>query len=369
MAKPFRCRSSFEAPDLTVDIGIVGGGINGLCCAWHLAEKGHRVRLYEKDSIMNATSRASTKLLHGGLRYLETGDLRLVRESLGEREFWLRHVPDHARPLRIVIPVYCGARRSAWKIGVGLWLYELLARGSSLQKPRKLSATEVCAHDSQLDRNGLLCGYEFFDGQMDDHALGMWVADQARELGAEILEHCEVRAVTAEGRVTTAHNVSQHDRVINATGPWVDELSARSALSMPYRLDLIRGSHLVLDQDCAQAYLLEKPGERRIFFVLPWKGRTLVGTTEVRQKIADLVTCTKQEEDYLLTAYGRYFPGSQPQVIERFAGLRPLIDSAGDPSKVTREYAIHRTDRLITVFGGKWTTARALARKVERVLH
>ncbi len=352
-----------------MDIGIVGGGINGLCCAWHLAEKGHRVRLYEKDSIMNATSRASTKLLHGGLRYLENGDFRLVRESLKEREFWLELVPDLAWPLRIVIPVYRESRRPAWKIGIGLWFYDLLAHGSSLQKPRKLSVTEVCARDPNLVRDGLLCGYEFFDGQMDDHALGLWVAEQAMALGVEILEHCEVRAVTPEGRVATANNVSQHDRVINVTGPWANELSDRSRVATPYRLDLVRGSHLVLNQVCEQAYLLEVPGERRVIFVLPWKGQTLLGTTEVRQGIAEPIACTQREEDYLLSAYGQYFPAIQPQVVERFSGLRPLIDCADDPSRATREYAIHRTGNLVTVLGGKWTTARALARKVEQVLH
>lgn len=152
--------------------------------------------------------------------------------------------------------------------------------------------------------------------------------------------------------------------MINVAGPWAQQLAQKSGVQLPYELDLVRGSHIVLQDPCAQAWLLEVPNERRIFFVLPWKGQTLVGTTEVRQGIEEPVVCLDQEQDYLLSAYQHYFPQVSAKLAFRFSGVRPLIQSAKDPSKATREYALHRQGKLLTVLGGKWTTSMALARKV-----
>jgi len=143
----------------------------------------------------------------------------------------------------------------------------------------------------------------------------------------------------------------------------------QSGIQTPYQLDLVSGSHLVIRQPCQQAYLLEAPNDRRIFFVLPWQGHTLVGTTEARQSLDEPIACSGQEQDYLLRAFSHYFPHNTPTVIDNFAGLRPLLRSAQEPNKATREYAIHRTDKLISVFGGKWTTALALANKIAHAIH
>lgn len=156
-----------------MNIGIVGGGINGLCCAWQLAEQGHRVDLYERDTIMNATSRASSKMLHGGLRYLENGEFRLVREALRERDDWIRRTPQLAKPLRLVMPIYHESRRPTWMIALGLFLYDSLAGESLLPKAKRLSSRELARRDPELITEGLQCGFEFSDGQMDDHALGL----------------------------------------------------------------------------------------------------------------------------------------------------------------------------------------------------
>lgn len=157
--------------------------------------------------------------------------------------------------------------------------------------------------------------------------------------------------------------------VVNAAGPWALRLLQESGIDSPYELDLVRGSHLLLEQPCKQAYLLEAPNDRRIFFVLPWQGNTLVGTTEVRQAFNEPITCSTEEQSYLMNAWAHYFRGTQPKVIDTFAGLRPLLRTAQDPTKATREYAIHRTNKLVTVFGGKWTTALALANKVTTAIN
>jgi len=353
-----------------VDIGIVGGGINGLCCAWQLSKQGHQVRLYERDTLMRATSCASSKLLHGGLRYLENREFRLVREALRERDSWIRRAPHLAKPLRLVMPIYQQSRRPGWMISLGLFLYDHLAGKNLLPKTKRLSAQALISRDPLLKSEGLQSCYEFSDGQMDDYALGLWVAEQARQTGVTISEHTEVRVLTKDGQLTTADGTThQHDRLVNVAGPWANRLLQESGIDSPYELDLVRGSHLVLEQPCKQAYLLEAPNDHRIFFVLPWHGKTLVGTTEVRQALNEPIVCSTEEQSYLLNAWTHYFPYAQPKVIDAFAGLRPLLLTSKDPTTATREYAIHRTEKLLSVFGGKWTTALALADKVKTAIH
>lgn len=347
-------------------IGVVGGGINGLCCAWELARQGHAVRLFERDRLMAATSRASSKLLHGGLRYLEHGEFRLVREALHERNAWLRRAPELTRPLRLMVPQYADGRRGRLTIGLGLWLYDQFAGDRLLPRRRHLGAPELRRRVPGLQPVGLQGGYEFSDAQMDDYRLGLWVAEQARQAGVRIGEGEEVTRCDEDGGVWTATGGHRFDRVLNVAGPWAEALLRRSGLTAPYRLDLVRGSHLILERGCEQALLLEVPGEKRIFFVLPWQGHTLVGTTEVRQGLDEPITPSPDEERYLLRAYGHYFPGEAPTVVERYAGVRPLLAGADPPSEASREYAIHRSGKLVTVFGGKWTTAMALARRAAR---
>jgi glycerol-3-phosphate dehydrogenase len=362
--------STFDYGVVTpMKIGIVGGGINGLCCAWQLAKQGHQIQLYERNTLMNATSRASSKLLHGGLRYLENREFRLVREALRERDAWIKRAPHLATPLRLVIPIYHCSRRPSWVVALGLFLYDHLAFKSLLPKSKRLSLQELIRFDPNLKTENLQAGYEFSDGQMDDYALGLWVADQARQAGVVIVENTEVTHLNADGHVTiSSGSIDVHDRLINVAGPWAQKILQQSGIEIPYALDLVRGSHLILDQPCNQAYLLESPDDRRVFFVLPWKNNTLVGTTEVRQTLDEPVACSPEEQTYLLNAWAYYFPENRPKVIGTFAGVRPLLRSAKNPSKATREYAIHRTGKLVTVLGGKWTTSLALADKVAAAL-
>ncbi len=348
-------------------IGIVGGGINGLSCAWKLSQMGHSVDLYERDKLMKKTSQSSSKLLHGGLRYLEHGEFRLVREALRERDAWLQRVPSLTKTLRLVMPVYSGSGRNRWIIGAGLLLYDHIAGRSVLPKSRWLPAEVLLEHDPGLAPNGLKGGFEFFDGQMDDYRLGLWVAEQARAAGGKLYEDAEVVSISNDGRINLQNGKCiDYDRVVNVCGPWAAQLLESSGLPSPYRLDIVRGSHLVIDRVCTQACLLEVPNETRIIFMLPWKGKTLLGTTEIRQALNEPVRCSAREQQYLLDIYNHYRIShiSSEAITEQFAGVRPLLSSVGDPGKATREYAIHRDNNLINVFGGKWTTTLALAQEV-----
>lgn len=352
-------------------IAIVGGGINGLCCAWTLARKNHQVDLFERGELMSETSQASSKLLHGGLRYLETGQFRLVREALRERDAWFARAPHLASPLALLIPIYTRNRRKRWQFGLGLRLYRLLAGASKYRDYQWLDRETMLRQDPELNPEGLLGGYRFTDGHMDDYALGLWVAERARNAGAVLHEHTSVREVDPAGGLTLEQGQSMYfDRVVNVAGPWAERLATCSGQKLPYRLDPVRGSHLVVDRPCRQAYLVENPADGRIVFILPWKEHTLIGTTEVRQSLNDPIVCSTEEASYLLAAYNAVkAPILTPKaILQHFAGVRPLLQSAKNPNRSTREYTLHRNDRLVTVLGGKWTTAVALANHVERTL-
>jgi glycerol-3-phosphate dehydrogenase len=353
-----------------VRLAVVGGGVNGLCIAWQCARAGHAVTLYERGRLLGETSSGSTKLLHGGLRYLEHGQWRLVREALLERGWWLEHVPEHARALELWLPVYRGVSRPRWMLGLGLSLYDLLAGRRRLGRHGWLAAAECLAAHPALKGEGLLGAFRFHDGQMDEAGLGAWVAGQARAAGAALHEHCPVEALAVDGTLRSAGERAAYDVVVNAAGPWAEDLLKRSGLRPGYRLDLVRGSHIVFDEPAAAGYFFQVPGEARVFFVLPYQGRTLVGTTEVRQRLDEPIACSEAEAAYLVDAYNAYFrePKRVEDVAETFAAVRPLVWSAADPGRASREHALERQGRLLTVYGGKWTTARALGATVARTV-
>ena len=334
--------------------------------AWELAKAGHSVELIEKSSVMSATSSASTKLLHGGMRYLEHGKFSLVRESLRERAWWLEAAPDVTQVIPILFPIFQRSPRSRWTIKLGMVLYDRLAGKFGVGKHRWVSCAELTEVMPNLKSAGLKGAYLFYDGQMDDYALGLWATEQAKSEGVTVLEHTQVDCITVDGSVEIQGNQRQYDRVVNVAGPWAVELLKQSGLPYEYDLDLVRGSHLLLDRNIKHGMMLTAQTDGRLFFVLPYKGKTLLGTTEVRQDLSEPVVCSESETDYLITVYNDSFDDSidQSDVLSSFAGLRPLLKSHKNPNRATREYRIEQHEKVISVFGGKWTTARALAKKI-----
>lgn len=332
-------------------VAVVGAGIVGACTAWALVRKGADVTLYERKQPMAETSRASSKLLHGGLRYLETGHVRLVGKSLQARATWLEQAPHLCEQLQLLLPVYRGVGRPRWTIGAGIRLYDMLARGSGFPKGQWMSASEVLAHQPGLAAANLQGAYAFYDAKMDDEALGQWVVEQFRAHGGQLDCGHEVQHLD---------ELAGFDRIVNATGPWALALRQTQPGAPAYALDWVRGSHIVLDRPCLAAMLLQVPNDKRIFFVLPRKGQTLVGTTEVRQETPDNPGPSEAEIDYLLAAHNHYLgpPAQRSDVTEAFAGVRPLIRSADNPTEATREWAFERVGKVLHIYGGKWTTAQ-----------
>lgn len=354
-----------------MNIAVVGGGINGLFSAWELAKQGHKVTLYERNSALLAeTSSASSKLLHGGLRYLENGEFRLVKEALRERKWWIDTVPQYTQELPLLLPIYKNASRPRWQIGLGLWLYDFLAGKYNLKKRSWIGRDELLQLKTGLESEGLCGAYMFYDGQMDEGELGAWVVEQARQSGVQIKTGSKVCKISVDGSIEINGELSQYDRVINTAGPWAENLLVSSNIKSSVKIDHIRGSHIFFDFTIPKGFFLQVPYEKRIFFVLPYQGRTLVGTTEIRQGLTEKVTCTDEEVEYLLNAYNHYFSDKKTHldVVGKFAGLRPLIKSSDNPRQATREYLVQKTGAIVNVYGGKWTTARALSKAVAKVV-
>ncbi len=352
-------------------IAVVGGGINGAGIAWELARRDYQVTLFEKGVCGAQTSSATTKMIHGGLRYLEHFHVGLVRESLRERAWLLRNLPELVKPLEILLPVYEDSPRNRITIRIGLSLYDALAGRDGVPNHRSLSVPELLAR-VPLTSEGLLGGFSYMDAQVDDFALVRTVIASAVREGAVVREETRVEEVSREGDEwivqTNRGDASRFDLLINAAGPWMNELLRENGIAARYVLSLVRGSHIVLNRRISgEGLLLQSATDRRVFFVLPWKETTLIGTTEVVQKEPlDHVRATDEEIDYLITRYNRYFrpPISRVDVASTFAGVRPLVGRATNPSAIDRDFRVIRRDNVINVFGGKMTTFMALARKV-----
>lgn len=348
-----------------MQIAVVGGGINGVMSAWELARRGHAVQLLERHSLMSATSSASTKLLHGGLRYLEQGDIRLVYEALHERAWWLRNAPHLTAVVEIFFPIYEHSPRGRLMLEIGLTLYDRLAGKATLGVHRWWRVADLPSATRGLSRQALRGAFSYFDAQMDDSALGLWAADQARRAGVTMADHTEVSCISADGEVVSGRGSHRFDVVVNAAGPWAKQILERSGIASTTRLDLVRGSHLVVRRPLDAGFALQLPHDSRLVFALPYHGRTLIGTTEVRQSLLDPIECSAEERQYLLSSYNRFFaePIADNDVETDFAGVRPLVEGGLSPHEQRRGARIETHGRVVTIFGGKWTTARTLGRR------
>ncbi|WP_332775633.1 glycerol-3-phosphate dehydrogenase/oxidase [Polaromonas sp.] len=372
------------------DLLVIGGGATGLGVALDAAARGYTVALLEADDFGKGTSSRSTKLVHGGVRYLAQGKLSLVREALHERATLLANAAHLAQPLPFVMPGY---RRweTPW-YGAGLKLYDALAGARSLGRTEMMSSARVQACLPGVRHDRLYGGVRYWDAQFDDARLAIALARTAVQRGAALLNHCAVTALVhgnneEGGRVVGARAVDSEtgedllvtaDCVVNATGVWVDAIRGMDApidrSKVQPMVSPSQGVHLVVDRSFLggdHALLVPKTADGRVLFAVPWLGMTVLGTTDTpRDDLAAEPEPLREEVAFILREAGRYLTRApQPSDVRSvWVGLRPLVkpdSDAGATKSISREHAV-RISRsgLVTVTGGKWTTYRSMAEDV-----
>ena len=369
-----------------VDLVVIGGGINGAGIARDAAMRGLSVALFEKGDFCSGTSAWSSRLIHGGLRYLEYFELPLVYESLNERRILQRIAGHLVRPIRISIPIYAGARRGRGLIRLGLTAYDLLSFRKVLPNHDMLSRDETLTEEPGLKPEGLRGMGRYFDAQVSfAERLVLENVLDAEGRGATVANYSPVTGILDEGGqvcgVTYRDGPGGSERhvetraVVNAAGPWVDAVLATAAEPAPDLIGGTKGSHVIVSRfdGCpTDAIYVEAASDGRPFFIIPWNGLVLIGTTDIRYDGSlDSVRATAAEVDYLLEECNRVFPraGLAPNDVHyAYAGVRPLPKrESGPESAITRRHIIHKhgdnARGMYSIIGGKLTTYRNLARQ------
>ena len=369
------------------DLIVIGGGINGAGIARDAAMRGMRVCLFEQADLCNSTSRWSSRLIHGGLRYLEHAEFSLVYESLHERERLLRNAPHLVRPLELLIPIFKGGRRGRFVVGCGMWLYDLLSLGKSLPRHRMLSAEEALDTLPLLNSSNLVGAATYFDAQVTfAERLVVENALAARDAGATIHTYSRVdQVLTHDGvvrgvRFTDLRNDCQRDvsakTVVNATGPWVDFLLGKLPKRVRKFMGGTKGTHIVVDAFPGHpktGCYIEAKSDGRPFFVIPWNGMLLIGTTDIRHEGSPAAAGAGEDEiRYLLDETNRVFPSAdlaEKDIHFHYTGVRPLPrKSKGSTGAITRRHLLRHHRRaakgLYSAIGGKLTTYRNFAEQI-----
>jgi glycerol-3-phosphate dehydrogenase len=364
------------------DLIVIGAGINGAGIARDAAMRGLQVLLIDKGDMASGTTSASTRLIHGGLRYLEHGELGLVRESLREREILFRVAPHLVKPLALLIPIYKNRRRSRLKIRAGLIAYDLLSIGKSVPNHEVFSKEETFQIVPGIKRDNLLGSAVYYDGHVEfPERLVLENVISAQESGASVLTYAKVdRIRIADRRVEGIEITNQlsgkssfmrSSVVVNAAGPWVDQLLSKTNPAKRL-IGGTKGSHIVVHSFPGapdRALYVEAESDGRPFFVIPWNSNFLIGTTDIRYDgDLDRVKIDENEVDYLLNETNRLFSQAgleRSSILFTYSGVRPLAYvAAGDESSITRRHFVHEHENcegLISVIGGKLTTYRSLA--------
>ena len=357
-------------------IAIIGGGINGIMTAWSLCDRGYCVDVYERGDLMRETSAASSRMLHGGLRYLAKLRVLMVREALLERKWWRDQNTGMVREFIAHIPVRKGNLQELFVFGAGVMLYSILSLGSGFGHSRWVPLQTLRGHFPQLDTTKLLGAWGYTDAIMDDQGLGMWAAEQLQQRGVMFYTHTPVARLRSNGITLLTGEDRPYDAVVNATGPWAADLIAASNIQTKNNLGLmlVRGSHLILKRKLEQAVVLPHI-DGRILFLLPWaSGEAIFGTTEALQARPDSAEISADERDELIAAYNQWFVDTldPADILREYSGLRPIVKQDGGTSAASREAVIGLAGGVVTIYGGKWTTSRQLGRKtadwVERLV-
>ncbi len=372
--------------DEVFDVAVIGGGINGAGVARDAALRGMSVALVERSDFASGTSSRSSKLIHGGVRYLEQGDVGLVLEACRERDLLRSRLAPHlVRAQRFVFPVYRDDPLALWQLRLGLLTYDALAGFRNVERHRALSRKDLCLEEPSLLSDGLTGGALYYDCATDDARLSLENALSARHSGAAVINYVEVTALDKDrsGRLAAAR---LRDRMgagetslrarsfVNAAGPWLDSVRKLDDGGTPPRLKATKGVHVLVERERLgnrNAVVIRGVGDGRVMFAIPWQDLTLLGTTDTFYEGDPAAVAVERDDiDYILAAANRAFPGAGLQagdVVSAYAGLRPLVaaEDESDASDLSREDCIFESPSgLVSIGGGKLTTYRRVAERV-----
>ncbi len=383
------------------DVLVIGGGVTGAGVALDAVARGYRVALVEKVDFASGTSSKSTKLVHGGIRYLPNFDFSLVREALVERGILLRNAPFLVRPVGFVLPIYKGDRHPVGipfttpggvglglALGIGLWLYDVLAGRNNVKRHRHLRRDEVLKLAPALVSPGLKEGFIYYDAQTNDARLTMTLIRTAAQYGATIANHAEVISFVSEnGKICGAQVRDQSGgqeftirarHVVNATGIFAEQVEALSGDEAQVRIEPSKGVHLVFSREAIKlgddAVVLPETDDKRILFIVPWESRAVFGTTDTGSGDLDHPTASQEDVSYLLNHLNRYLSVhlTEEDIVSTYAGYRPLVRSRSSQhstAKLSRTHAVLESPSgLVTIVGGKMTTYRRMAQDTVDVL-
>lgn len=361
------------------DILILGAGINGCAIAREASKLGKSVAVIDKQTIGSGTSSHSSRLIHGGLRYLEHGDFALVKEALHDRTRLVAAYPDLVVLHPFALPVYTAIGRPWWIIQSGLYLYDLFSR--FIAPHQRMDIDEFKAKFSALKIQGLKKVFTYYDAKTDDLLLTQTVAQEAQNNGVLFFENTPVHEIQRDEdgfHLLCGGRLLQTQILINATGPWIDEVNHRFNLPSRYKISKVSGIHIVVDGFLTPEPVFLQTDHKRIFFIIPeYKShQTIIGTTERHETgTTDEVHVNEEEINYLLTHANHFLntPLKRTDVIQTYIGVRPLVESKKSMVKTSREYQLDLHDfgqtHLLHVFGGKLTTHWSLAEKSLRLLY
>jgi glycerol-3-phosphate dehydrogenase len=358
------------------DVVIIGGGATGLGSALDAVSRGYRTVLIEQADFANGTSSRSTKLIHGGVRYLRQGNVPLVRESLREREWLLKHVPHQVRSQPFMIPTY--SIWETWFYRIGLWFYDLLAKRGGVESTKRFNKAGVLERVPTLNDKKLAGGVMYWDGQFDDARLCIQTAQTVWDKGGLALNYLKVeKLIKTDGQISGVEVVDKLSgdsfvvegrSFILATGIFSDELRHEDNPDAPKIISASRGSHIVVDAEflpAKTAIMVPKTSDGRLLFMVPWLGKVIVGTTDIQdENICLEPQATEEEVDFIIANASPYLsrPIKRSDIRSVFSGLRPLVrppGSSGKTSAISRDHFIDISSTgLITIAGGKWTTFR-----------
>jgi len=367
------------------DVCVIGAGATGAGCALDAQTRGFRTALVDAGDFASHTSSASTKLAHGGVRYLQQavsefdpGQLKVIREALRERKLMLQNAPHLTHSRHFLVP--CFSRFEAFYFAIGLKLYDWLAGSMRLGKSRLLSRSEAMGMLPTLTRDGVIGAISYEDGQFDDARYCVSLVKTFCDAGGEVANYLELSGFERDERgrlasaivkdVFTGRSFTLRAKVfVNATGPYSDALRAMANPNLPGRLILSKGVHILLPLvgDITSALLIPRTEDGRVLFAIPWLGRLLVGTTDVEVASGQVLDVTRDEVDYLLRHLNRYFSVQYTvaDIVSVFSGMRPLVRAKGsrETKKLIRahEVEVDKVSGLVSILGGKWTTYRAMA--------